>query len=190
MLALVLLLVGVALPASAFAFPPHSGAREAFGTGVFWWTLVWVMLAWVAAMNYSFSTRVNGTTLRAFTIRGWQNLELQRLNRIRSLSLWGQFGSTHTLRLHTDDGRHVTVVANTPFTARYRSNMRRAAEVREALLPYAGLADARGRWWLGAGPRPSRTASARHLLAMLALYMVGVIALLVVMVAYLAAALD
>jgi hypothetical protein len=152
MLPFALLVAAVAVPAAAFAFPAHSTGRVVLATGVFYWSLLLVGLAWMAQMNYSLYTRVDGSMLRV--------LDLRRLDRMRSFSMWGQFGGAHTLRLHTGDGQH------------------------------ADVADERGRWWLGIGPRPSRLVSARHLVAMLGLYFLGILALLVVLVGYLAAALS
>jgi hypothetical protein len=71
-----------------------------------------------------------------------------------------------------------------------RKNFERERKVREALRPHAHLADERGRWWLGAGPRPPRAATVSHFLAMLGLYLIALIGLLVVLVAYLAVALH
>ena len=190
MLPVALLLVGVAVPVVAFAFPPHSTGRHVLATGVFWWTLLFLGLAWVAAVNYSLYTRVDGSELRVLTMRGRRTFDLRQLERIRSLSMWGQFGSTHVLRLHMRDGQHAMVVASMPLAALNRGNFVREQQLREALAQHADLADPRGRWWLGAGPRPPRLASARHVTAMLALYAVAVVVLLVVLVAYLAAALD
>ena len=190
MLSVVLLVVGLAVPAAAFAFPPHSSARHVLATGVFWWWLVFLGLAWVALVNYSVYSRVDGSQLRVLTLRGRRSIDLNQLERIRSFSMWGQFGGAHALRLYTRDGQHVMVIASMPLAAMNRSNVVREQNLRETLAAHADLADARGRWWLGAGPRPPRLASARHLLAMMALYAVAVVLLLVVLVAYLAVALD
>jgi hypothetical protein len=160
MLPFALLVAAVAVPAAAFAFPAHSTGRVVLATGVFYWSLLLVGLAWMARMNYSLYTHVDGSMLRVLTVGGRRLLDLRRLDRMRSFSMWGQFGSAHTLRLHTGDGQH------------------------------ADVADERGRWWLGIGPRPSRLVSARHLVAMLGLYFLGILALLVVLVGYLAAALS
>jgi hypothetical protein len=189
MLPIALLLVGMAVPAAAFAFPSHSGTRHVLATGIFWWWLLFLGLAWVALVNYSLYARVDGSVLRLFTIRGRRVLDLQKLVRIRSFSLWGQFGGAHALRLYTSDGQHAMVIASMPLAAMNRSNVVREQKLRETLSAHAELADERGRWWLGAGPRPPRMASARHILAMMALYAVAIVLLLVVLVAYLAAAL-
>jgi len=189
MLPAALLLVGLVVPAAAFAFPPHSSGRHALATGIVWWWLLFVGLAWVAVVNYALYTRVDGSLLRVVTLRGRRTLDLQQLERIRSLSMWGQFGGAHALRLYTRDGQHVMVIASMPLAAMNRKNLVREQQLRETLAAHAQLADERGRWWLGAGPRPPRLASARHILAMMALYAVAVVLLLVVLVAYLAVAL-
>lgn len=190
MLSALLVLVGLAVPALAFAFPADSTARSVLATGIFWWTLPSIGLAWLAWVNYSLYTRVDGRVVRLFTLRGRRALDLDDLDRIRSLSMWGQFGGTHTLRLHTRDGNHAMVVASMPLAGLNRGNLSREQQLRAALAQHADLADARGRWWLGAGPRPSRWASARHLAAMLALYVVVIVVTLVALVSYLVVALD
>ena len=189
MLPVALLLVGIAVPAAAFAFPPHSSTRHVLATGIFWWWLLFLGLAWVALVNYSLHSRVEGPLLRVFTLRGRRRIDLRQLERIRSFSMWGQFGGAHALRLYTHDGQHVMVIASMPLAAMNRSNFVREQKLREALAAHAELADERGRWWLGAGPHPPRLGSARHIVAMMALYAVAIVLLLVVLVAYLAAAL-
>ena len=189
MLPLGLLLAAVAVPAAAFAFPAHSTARTVLAMGIFYWTLLLSGLAWMAWVNYSLYTRIDGPILRTVGVGGRRALDLRRLQRMRSFSMWGQFGGAHTLRLHTDDGQQAMVVASMPLAGLNRKNLQRERDLRAALREHADVADERARWWLGAGPRPPRLASARHVMAMLLLYALGVVALLVVLVAYLAAAL-
>ena len=190
MLPLGLLFTGAVVPALAFAFPVHSSARTVLATGIVWWALPFWGAAWLAWVDYSFYSRVDGEQLRVFTVRGRRMLELSRLDRIRSFSLWGQFGGAHALRLHTSDGQHAMVVASMALAGLNRRNLSREQKLRQALAAHAELADARARWWLGAGPRRPRLATARHFLAMLALYVLTVIAVLVALVAYFAVALH
>lgn len=190
MLPVVLSVVGAAAPAVAFVFPLHSSARTVLATSIFWWALPCFGLAWLAAVNYSFSSRIEGSLLTVATVGGRRVIDLRQLDRIRSFSMWGQFGGTHTLRLHARDGQHAMVVASMPLASFNRSNVLRQQRLRDALAEHGELADARGRWWLGLGPRPSRWAGARHVAAMLTVYVVAVVALLVALVGYLAVALD
>lgn len=189
MLPLGLLLAALAVPAAAFACPPHSTGRTVLAMGVFYWTLLLIGLAWMALVNYSLSTRIDGPILRTTGVGGRRALDLRRLQRMRSFSMWGQFGGAHALRLHTDDGQRAMVLASMPLAGLNRKNLQREHDLRAALREHVDCADERARWWLGAGPRPSRLASARHLLAVVAVYAVAVVGLLVVLVAYLAAAL-
>lgn len=183
------LVVALAMPAAAFACPPHSTARTVLAIGVFYWTPLVLMAAWMAAVNYALRTRVAGSSVQLLTLRGRMTVDLASLDRVRSFSMWGSYGDTHTLRLHTRDGRHAMVIADMTLASLNRRNLAREGQVRAALRPYAELADARARWWLGAGPRPPRLSSALHVAGRMLLFGLGCIALLVVLVAYVSAAL-
>lgn len=148
-----------------------------------------LVVAWMAKVNYAVMTRVEGATFRLLTVGGRRTIDLTTVDRIRSFSLWGSYGGAHTLRLHTQDGGHGMVIAEMTLASLNRKNLERERQVRAALVPYADLADSRAPWWLRVGPRPPRLAGARHILAMMALFVLGCVGLLVVLVAYLAAAL-
>jgi uncharacterized protein (TIGR03083 family) len=135
MLALGLLVLSLVPPALAFAVPAHSSARVVLATGIFWWTLPLAIAAWMARVNYSVYSRVDGTTLRLLTVGGRRTLDLQRLDRIRSLSMWGQYADAHLLRLHTADGEHATIVADMTLASLNRQNVERERKVRDALRP-------------------------------------------------------
>lgn len=190
MLALGLALLGVAAPVLAFAFPVHSDARAVFATSIFWWALPCLGLAWLAGVNYSVYSRLDGPVLKVVTVGGRRALDLRRLDRIRSFSMWGQFGGAHTLRLRTTDGQHAIVVASMPLAVLNRNNLLREQRLRAALAQHGDVADPRARWWLRVGPRPPRLASARHAVAMLALYIFAIVVVLIALVAYLAVALH
>jgi hypothetical protein len=185
-----LLLVGVAPPALAFAAPMHSSARVALAWSAFYWTLPVVGIAWLTWTNYAFTATVDGDVLRVLTLRGRRALDLRRLTKMRSLSMWGQFGAAHAFRLHGDGGEHALVLMASQLTALNRRNLDRARLLRAALAPYADCADARGRSWLGAGPPPSRIATARHVATMMLLYVVVAVALLLGLAAFIATAVD
>lgn len=189
MLPLGLVVVALAVPGAAFAFPAHSAARTVLAIGVFYWTPVALLAAWMAGVRYALYTRVDGTLLHLLTIGGRRTIDVTALDRIRSFSLWGSFGGAHTLRLHTRDGEHAMVIADMTLASLNRKNFVREGRVRAALRPYADLADPRARWWLGAGPRPPRFASALHLVAKVLLFWLCCITLLVVLVVYINAAL-
>jgi hypothetical protein len=101
----------LAVPSAAFACPPHSAARTVFAIGVFYWTPVVLLAAWMAKVQYALHARLDGSTLRVVTIRGRRTIDLTLLDRIRSFSMWGSYGGAHTLRLHTRDGQHAMVIA-------------------------------------------------------------------------------
>lgn len=184
-----LVVAALAVPAAAFACPPHSAGRTVLAIGVFYWTPLVLLAAWMAEVNYALHTDVDGALLRLRTIRGRVTIDVAQLDRIRSFSMWGSYGSTHTLRLHTRDGRRAMVIADMTLASLNRKNFAREGRVREVLRPCAELADARARWWLGAGPRPPRLAGALHVVARMLLFWLGCIALLVVLVVYITAAL-
>lgn len=184
-----LIVAALAVPAAAFACAPHSTARTVFAIGVFYWTPLLLMSAWMAKVNYALHTRVEGSSLQLLTIGGRRTIDVTMLDRIRSLSMWGSYGGTHTLRLHTRDGKHAMVIADMTLASLNRKNFAREGQVRALLRPYAELADPRARWWLGAGPRPPRLASARHVVAMGLMFAVCCVVLLVVFVAYISLAL-
>lgn len=187
MLALVLVAVAWAVPLAAYAFPAHSEVRHVLAFTVFYWTLPLLAVALAAWVNYSISTRVERDALRVLTIRGRGSFDLRRMTHMSSFSMWG-YGSTRALRLFGADGRRVMVVLGGPLTSFNRTNLQRSRDLHAALTPYADRADARGQWWLGAGPRPDRGSSALHIVRVSALYAVGVVVALVVFVAYLATA--
>ena len=189
MLPLGLVLAALAVPAAAFACPPHSAVRTVLAIGVFYWTPIVLMTAWMARVNYALHTRVDGTALKLLTLRGRMTVDLTTLDRVRSFSMWGSYGGTHTLRLHSRDGRHVMVIADMTLASLNRKNFAREGQVRVALRPYADLADPRARWWLGAGPRPPRLSSALRVVGRMLLFWLCCIALLVALVAYISVAL-
>jgi hypothetical protein len=184
-----LVVAALAAPAAALAFPPHSTPRTVLAITVFFWTPLVLVAAWMAKVNYALHTRVDGTSLQLLTIGARRTIDVTSLDRIRSFSLWGSYAGTHTLRLHTRDGRHALVIADMTLASLNRKNFAREGHVREALRHYAELADPRARWWLGAGPRPPRLASARHVVAMMLLFGLSCIGLLVALVAYITVAL-
>lgn len=184
-----LLAAALAVPAAAFAFPPHSSARTVLAIGVFYWTPLVLLAAWMAKVQYALHTRVDGTSLHLLTIAGRRTIDVTSLDRIRSFSMWGSYGGTHTLRLHTRDGRHAMVIADMTLASLNRKNFAREGQVRAVLQPYADLADPRARWWLGVGPRPPRLSSALHIVAKMLLFWLCCIALLVALVAYISVAL-
>lgn len=188
---LALLVVAAVAPMPfAFVAPIHSTARTALAWSIFYWSVPMLASAWLAWTNYAFSVQVDGPQLRIFTLRGWRAIDLRRLTRMHSFSLWGQFGAAHGFRLHTDDGQHAMVVVASQLTALNRRNVERARAVRAALVPYAAAADERGRAWLGAGPPPSHLAAARHVIAMMFVYFVCIVVALLVVAGFIALALH
>jgi hypothetical protein len=184
-----LVLAALAVPGVALVFPPHSTARTVLAIAVFFWTPLVLVSAWMAKVNYALHTRVDGQVLRLRTVGGRRTIDVTSLDRIRSFSLWGSYGGAHALRLHTRDGRHAMVIGDMTFASLNPSNFAREGHVRAALRPYADLADPRGRWWLGVGPRPLRLASARHIAAMMIAFGLCCVGLLIVFVAYITVAL-
>ena len=190
MLPVALVLAALAVPAAALACPPHSTVRTVLAIGVFYWTPLALVAAWMAKVNYALHTRVDATSLQLLTLRGRMTIDLPALDRVRSFSMWGAYGGTHTLRLHSRDGTHAMVVADMTLASLNRKNFAREGHVRAALRPYADLADARARLWWGVGPRPPRLSSALHVVGRMLLFWLCCIALLVAFVAYITAALD
>lgn len=189
MLALLLAVAAWVPPLCAFGFAVGSSARHVLAYAAFYWTVPVLALSVAAWTNYSVVTRPDGDGLRVLTIRGRRRFDLRRLVRMTSFSMWG-YGSTRAFRLYGDDRSRVMVVLGGPFTSYSRRNSQQAADVRAALQPYAELADERGRWWLGAGPRPARSRGAGHVLRMAALYALGVVSAFVLLVVYLSNALP
>ena len=190
MAVLVLLLAAIAPPAFAFAAPEHSTARAVLAWSAFYWLPVVIGVTWLVATNYAMSITVEGENLRLRTLRGRRVLDLRRLDRMRSLSLWGQYGPSHAFRLHTDDGEHAIVFLAGQLTSLNRRNVERAHRVRDALAPYADLADPRGRYWLGVGPRPSRVATAQHVIVKMLTYLVIALIAVVAIAAFINTAAD
>jgi hypothetical protein len=176
------------LPALCFAFAPHSTGRVVLAWSAFYWTPLALGLAWLAWTNYAFTSALDGDTLSVFTLRGRIRIDLQRIESMRSLSLWGQYGAAHAFRLRTYDGQRATVLVASRLTSLNRRNVARAQQLRDALAVHADVADARGRSWLGAGPAPSRLVAARHVLAMMALYFVVVLASLLALAGFITVA--
>ena len=189
MLPVGLVLAALAVPAAAFACPPHSTVRTVVAIGVFYWTPLALVAAWMAKVNYALHTRVDENSLQILTLRGRMTIDLPSLDLIRSFSMWGSYGGTHTLRLHSRDGMHAMVIADMTLASLNRQNFAREGQVRAALRPYADLADPRARWWLGVGPRPPRLSSALHVVGRVLLFWLCCIALLVALVVYITAAL-
>jgi len=190
MLAAVLVAAALAVPAAAFVLPAHSGGRSFLAHAVMWWTLLLLFAAWLAYLDLAFSTDIDGTQLRVRTLSGRRTIDLHRLTHMSSFSMWGRFGASHMLRLHTEDGRGAMVMASMPLVGLNRNNALREVTLRRTLAAYADKADDRARYWLGVGPRPPRLRTARHVLAMMLLYALGCVVLVFAVAGYLTAALD
>ena len=176
------------VPALCFAFPAHSTGRVALAWSAFYWTPLALGLAWLTWISYALTSSVDGDQLVAVTVRGRVRMDLDRIESMRSLSLWGQYGPAHAFRLRTYDGQHATVLVASNVTSLNRRNVARAQQLRDALALHADAADQRGRAWLGAGPAPSHSAAARHVLAMMAIYFVVVLGSLLAVAAFITGA--